>query len=78
MKIFKNSSVIFQYNFSYIHFVTIFSTFQVINNLMISHLEYRTEESEDVKSYVFKRNIITMVVPLGQKLQQIRNDYQKV
>lgn len=45
---------------------------------MISHLEYRTEESEDVKSYVFKRNIITMVVPLGQKLQQIRNDYQKV
>ncbi|XP_044745496.1 Fanconi anemia group M protein homolog [Coccinella septempunctata] len=51
---------------------------EVINNLMISHLEYRTEESEDVKPYVFKRKLETVVVPLGQKLEQVKNHYLEV
>lgn len=45
---------------------------------MISHLEFRTEESKDVSEYVFERNLTTIVVPLGEKLQQVKDDYLQV
>lgn len=45
---------------------------------MISHLEFRTEENSDVQPYVFQRNITTVVVPLGDKLQQVKDDYLHV
>lgn len=32
----------------------------------------------DVKPYVFQRNITTVVVPLGEKLQQIKDVYLQV
>lgn len=41
-------------------------------------MEFRTEESVDVRSYVFQRNLTTVVVPLGNKLQQIKDDYLQV
>lgn len=50
----------------------------MVRNLLISHLEFRTEESLDVSPYVFERNLTTVVVPLGDKLQQIRDDYLQV
>ncbi|CAG9860162.1 unnamed protein product [Phyllotreta striolata] len=50
----------------------------IVNNLLISHLEFRTEDSLDVRPYVFKRNLTTVVVPLGEKLQQIKDDYMSV
>ncbi|KAJ8911080.1 hypothetical protein NQ315_015252 [Exocentrus adspersus] len=51
---------------------------EVVKNLLISHLEFRTEESLDVHPYVFERNLTTIVVPLGEKLQQIRDDYMQI
>ncbi|EFA06458.2 hypothetical protein TcasGA2_TC009341 [Tribolium castaneum] len=50
----------------------------VMRNLLIAHLEFRSEESPDVKPYVFERALETVVVPLGEKLQQIRDKYIQV
>ncbi|XP_022902317.2 DEAD-box ATP-dependent DNA helicase Fancm [Onthophagus taurus] len=47
-------------------------------NLLISHLEVRTEESPDVAPYVFQRHLETVVVPLGGKLEEMRNKYLRV
>lgn len=58
--------------------IILFVILQVIDNLLISHLEFRIEENMDVKPYVFQRNITTVVVPLGEKLQQIKDDYLQV
>ncbi|KAF7233666.1 hypothetical protein EG68_12146, partial [Paragonimus skrjabini miyazakii] len=44
----------------------------VIANLLISHLELRTEASADVKPYVQHRQIETVVVPLGPELSGFR------
>ncbi|KAF6768503.1 hypothetical protein AHF37_08178, partial [Paragonimus kellicotti] len=44
----------------------------VIANLLISHLELRTEASADVKSYVQHRQVETIVVPLGPELSGFR------
>ncbi|KAG5891658.1 hypothetical protein JTB14_020076 [Gonioctena quinquepunctata] len=51
---------------------------EVVKNLLISHLEFRTEESLDVSPYVFQRNLTTVVVPLGDKLQQVKDEYMKI
>lgn len=45
---------------------------EVIQNLLISKIEVRRETSIDVVQYVFKKNIKTIVVPLGERLSQIR------
>lgn len=47
---------------------------EVIQNLLISHIEVRSENSIDVQPYVFKKNIKTMVVPLGVFLSKVRSD----
>ncbi|XP_018562878.1 Fanconi anemia group M protein isoform X2 [Anoplophora glabripennis] len=57
---------------------TVSDVLEVVKNLLISHLEFRTEESLDVSPYVFERNLTTVVVPLGEKLQKIRDDYLKI
>lgn len=46
-----------------------------MHNLLICHIEFRTDESEDVVPYTFKRSLETVVIPIGDKLQQIREDY---
>lgn len=45
---------------------------EVVQNLLISHIEVRRENSIDVVPYVFKKNIKTIVVPLNEQLTQIR------
>lgn len=45
---------------------------EVIQNLLISCVEVRRENSIDVVAYVFKKNIKTIVVPLDERLTQIR------
>ncbi|CAG9813734.1 unnamed protein product [Phaedon cochleariae] len=57
---------------------TINDVLEVVQNLLISHLEVRTEESLDVSPYVFHRNLTTVVVPLGEKLQSVKDEYMKV
>jgi ERCC4-related helicase len=51
---------------------------EVMRNLLIAHLEFRSEESPDVKPYVFERVLETVVVPLGDKLQQVKDQYMQV
>lgn len=48
---------------------------EVVQNLFISHIEVRCENSIDVLPYVFKKNIKTRVVPLGDFLSKVRNDW---
>lgn len=45
---------------------------EVVQNLLISNVEVRRESSIDVQPYVFKKNIKTIVVPLGERLIRIR------
>lgn len=51
---------------------------EVIQNLLISHIEVRWENSIDVAPYVFKKNIKTIVVPLGEFLSGVRDDLIKI
>ncbi|KAK5599574.1 hypothetical protein CRENBAI_019113 [Crenichthys baileyi] len=46
----------------------------VISNLLISHIELRSEESPDIQAHSHQRSVEKMVVPLGEKLsaQQAR------
>ncbi|XP_055600531.1 uncharacterized protein LOC129749550 [Uranotaenia lowii] len=48
---------------------------EVLRNLLISHIEVRWENSIDVSPYTFKKNIRTVVIPLGPTLSQIRDRY---
>lgn len=47
---------------------------QVVRNLLISHVEVRSESSPDVISYTHKKDIQTVVVPLDRALVTARND----
>ena len=51
---------------------------QVIANLMISHIELRTEESSDIKPYSHERKVEKIVVPLGDELTNVKKKYVKV
>lgn len=50
----------------------------MVQNLLISHIELRTEDSADVVPYTFKKNMETVVVPIGGKLTEIRDRYIQV
>ncbi|XP_077289934.1 FA complementation group M [Arctopsyche grandis] len=50
----------------------------VVQNLKISHLELRTEECIDVAMYSHSRNIQTVVVPLGNDLNAVRNQFIEI
>ncbi|XP_065660698.1 Fanconi anemia group M protein isoform X3 [Hydra vulgaris] len=45
---------------------------QVISNLLISHVEVRTEESIDICKYVHHRNIEKIVVPMSMQLNKTK------
>lgn len=47
---------------------------EVIQNLLISHIEVRRENSIDVAPYVFKKNMKTIVVPLDERLKEIQKE----
>ncbi|CAL1527140.1 unnamed protein product, partial [Lymnaea stagnalis] len=51
---------------------------QVINNLLISHIELRTEESIDIRSYTHVRKVDKIVVPLGEELTGVRLQYIQI
>nr|CAD7428386.1 unnamed protein product [Timema monikensis] len=48
---------------------------KVLNNLRISKLELRSENSLDVAPYTQDRSLETVVVPLGERLSQIKDKY---
>ena len=41
----------------------------VVENLLIAHVELRSEEADDIKPYVFERNIEKIVIPLSGELK---------
>lgn len=54
---------------------TINDVVQVVQNLLISHVEVRSERSIDVAPYTHKKNIKTVVVQLDSNLSKIRDDF---
>ncbi|XP_064485099.1 Fanconi anemia group M protein homolog isoform X2 [Ornithodoros turicata] len=51
------------------------AVYQVVKNLLISHVELRTEESLDIQRYTQDRTIEKVVVPLGQQLGLIKDRF---
>ncbi|XP_028830635.1 Fanconi anemia group M protein isoform X2 [Denticeps clupeoides] len=51
---------------------------QVISNLLISHIELRSEESPDIQAHSHQRSLEKVVVPLGETLSQYQNRYIQV
>ncbi|XP_058844061.1 Fanconi anemia group M protein-like isoform X2 [Acipenser ruthenus] len=51
---------------------------QVISNLLISHIELRSEESSDIQAYSHQRSVEKFVVPLGEGLKAHQNKYLQV
>ncbi|XP_015904384.2 Fanconi anemia group M protein homolog isoform X1 [Parasteatoda tepidariorum] len=47
----------------------------VLSNLLISHVELRTEDSEDVKQYTHIRDIEKIVIPLGDQLNEVKSRF---
>ena len=43
----------------------------VLQNLLISNIELRNEESADIVPYTFQRSIEKVVVPLGEELKKV-------
>lgn len=50
---------------------------EIINNLLISKIEIRTENSIDVKPYTFSKEIIILKVPLGE-IKDIRDRFFQI
>ncbi|XP_041350852.1 LOW QUALITY PROTEIN: Fanconi anemia group M protein-like [Gigantopelta aegis] len=51
---------------------------QVVTNLLISHIEMRTEECIDIKSYTHERKVDKIVIPLGEELTKIKTKFLQV
>ncbi|XP_052900196.1 Fanconi anemia group M protein homolog [Anopheles moucheti] len=51
---------------------------EVIKNLLISHVEVRWENSIDVLPYVFRKDVRTIVIPLGQTIASVRRELQRL
>ena len=51
---------------------------EVISNLMISHIELRTEQSPDIQPYTHERKVEKVVVPLGEELGAVKEKYLQV
>jgi len=52
--------------------------FQVVRNLLISHVELRNEESPDIAVFTHKRNVETVVVSLGTYQSNVRERFMLV
>ncbi|KAM9842931.1 Fanconi anemia group M protein [Aulostomus maculatus] len=50
----------------------------VISNLLISHIELRSDESPDIQPYSHQRSVEKMVVPLGEVLTAFQARYLQV
>ncbi|XP_033734152.1 Fanconi anemia group M protein-like [Pecten maximus] len=51
---------------------------QVLSNLLISHIEIRTEESIDIRQFSHERKVEKIVVPLGDELTEVKKAYIQV
>ncbi|KAI9091167.1 hypothetical protein DFS34DRAFT_96665 [Phlyctochytrium arcticum] len=51
---------------------------QVVENMLISRIEIRTEDSPDIKPYIFQRSVETVTVPLSDAIISIKQVLQRV
>ncbi|KAM6973232.1 Fanconi anemia group M protein [Aplochiton taeniatus] len=51
---------------------------QVLSNLLVSHIELRSEESPDIQAHSHQRSLEKMVVPLGEALTAKQTRYLEV
>ena len=49
-----------------------------MDNLLVSHIELRTEDSIDIKPYTHERKVEKVVVPLGEELTSVKEEYVQV
>ena len=63
---------------SYIYHFLLQAVQNVLNNLLIAHVELRSEESPDIQQYSHERRVDKIVVPLGQELTRIKEKYIQV
>lgn len=59
-----------------LHFLQ--SVQSVVSNLLISHIELRSDESPDIRAYSHQRSVEKVVVPLGEILSAHQARYLKV
>ena len=50
----------------------------VISNLLISHIELRSDESPDIQAHSHQRSVDKVVVPLGDVLSAYQAHYLQV
>ena len=50
----------------------------MLQNLMISHIELRSEDSPDIVPYTFERSVDKVVVSIGPELTRIKNKYLSI
>ncbi|KAI4902181.1 hypothetical protein NFI96_008257 [Prochilodus magdalenae] len=48
---------------------------QIISNLLISHIELRSEESPDIQAHSHHRSLEKIVIPLGESLSEYQTRY---
>ena len=51
---------------------------QVITNLLISHIEIRSEEALDIQQYLHERKMEKIVVSLEGEILEIKNVFKRV
>ncbi|XP_013379529.1 Fanconi anemia group M protein [Lingula anatina] len=51
---------------------------QVLTNLLVSHIELRTEDSADIKAYAHDRKVEKIVVKLGAELDAVKTKYMQI
>lgn len=59
-----------------LHFLQ--SVQSVVSNLLISHIELRSDESPDIRAYSHQRSVEKVVVPLGEILSAHQARYLQV
>jgi fanconi anemia group M protein len=50
----------------------------IVSNLLVSKIEVRTDESDDVRSHMHEREIEKIEVPLGEAVQAVRDAFSRV
>lgn len=51
---------------------------KVVENLLISHVEIRSDESADIKRYIRDRLVEKIVVPITEELKNIKNTFMEI
>ncbi|XP_072545967.1 Fanconi anemia group M protein isoform X2 [Salminus brasiliensis] len=51
---------------------------QIVSNLLVSHIELRSEESPDIQAHCHQRSVEKLVVPLGKPLTEYQARYLQV